>query len=80
MPNPRTIHKPVAAPRDSGTTLHSIHSFCARHPGAWPSEGALRFLIGTRRDELREAGAVLTPSGVHKVLIDENRFLAWLRG
>ena len=66
--------------RYDGTTLHSVRSFCERHPGAWPSEGALRFLISTRRGELRNAGAVLSPPGVQKILIDERKFFAWLRG
>ena len=79
MPNPRTIQRPVALLRGDGTTLHSIRSFWERHPGAWPSEGALRFLIHARRDELRKAGAVLVPPRVDKVLIDENKFVAWLR-
>lgn len=75
-----TTHEPDAVAHVDGTTLYSIRSFWERHPGAWPSEGALRFLIGARRDELRNAGAVLSPPGVQKLLIDERKFLAWLRG
>ena len=76
---PPVIHEHAAVARGDGTTLHSIRSFWERHPGAWPSEGALRFLIRTKREELRTAGAILSPPGIHRLLIDERRFLAWLR-
>ena len=66
--------------QDDATTLHSIRSFWVRHAGAWPSEAALRFLIRSKRKELLVVGAVLSPPGIHRLLIDERRFLGWLRG
>jgi hypothetical protein len=58
-------------------SFHTVRQFSERFP-AW-SEGSLRWLIfNATQNGLAESSALIRQGG--RVLIDEERFIAWVRG
>ncbi len=58
--------------------LSSVKAFAAQHPDAY-TEASLRWLIfNERHNGLAKAGAILRQG--RRVLIDEDRWFAWLDG
>ena len=56
--------------------LYTVKLFCERHK--WISEGGLRWLLFNRKlNGLQKSGAIIMIG--RKLLIDEQKFFAWLR-
>ena len=56
--------------------LSPIKQFCDRYPGAFTPHGMRHLIFHADDNGLRESGAILRCG--RKLLIDEDRFLAWL--
>ncbi|MBN2358197.1 MAG: hypothetical protein JXR83_02010 [Deltaproteobacteria bacterium] len=57
------------------TDFLPIKAYCERHP--WPSEPGMRWLIfNSTANGLAVAGAIVRVGG--RVLVDEQKFLAWI--
>jgi hypothetical protein len=56
--------------------LYTITKFCSKHPDAF-TEGSIRWKVfNANSNGLIEAGAIVRDG--RRVLIDEDRFFAWL--
>lgn len=58
-------------------TLLTVKQFAAKHP-AFPEGGLRHRIFHAQENGLAASGAVVRNSG--RVLIDEERFFAWVRG
>lgn len=58
-------------------TLLTVKQFAAKHP-AFPEGGLRHRIFHERENGLADSGAVVRNCG--RVLIDEERFFAWVRG